>query len=404
MRKVILLLASLFLLNLLNVNACGELKSISVTNATVKALSETSYLVRLNSNVDEIMLNVESDYDFVDGYGSRLVSTKEDAVVKIDGFKCGYGIYSYTIQFEVSSKAIAENTIHDDNSNLEENVEEEESETPKKGLKNIEIEGYPIDFNTNTYKYTIEVPVTVNSINITPIKYNETDSVTISDKANNLGAENTNIMIIVSSEESITYYQINVVRVQPKSENNYLASLSILGYPINFDSNVTEYSLNIPNNVSFLNITAEPQDENAQININGNNYLIDGSIITITITAENGTPRDYIIRITKTFNMMDLINEYKIYIIISLLIILLILLILISKKKGKGKKTTGPSAIDTPITTAGEIKAPALPVEEVPTEKPVLEKVELKIIAPTDVENNPTDEHLDNTITEVFKL
>ena len=401
MKKTLAFLFSFFIVNL-NVYACGEIKSITVDNATVKQLNETSYLVKLNEAKDQVMLNVTSDYDFVNGYDSRIVSTNKNAIVKVDGYKCGFGIYTYTISFEVASKIIAENTT-DTN---EENKEDAKEIELNPGLQNIEIEGYSIEFSQNQKKYTIEVANDVNSININT-KTSEGYTATISDVSKKLEIGNNSIIIMVSDgKDSITYYEVLVIKSAKKSDNNFLASLQVVGYTLNFDSNITNYSLNIPNNVSLLEINAIPEETNAQTDIVGNENLKNGSIITITVTAEDGSTKDYTITIIKKLDLMDLINEYKIYIAISLLIILLIILVIMSKKKQKTKKIA-PAAIDVPVTTAGEIKAPVetiTPPETVQEAKIDGEPAKLNIITPTDVETPPPQVDENKSTTEVFKL
>ena len=87
-----------------------------------------------------------------------------------------------------------------------------------------------------------------------------------------------------------------------KSTNKALKSLSIEGYTLTpeFDSDTIEYTLNVPENVASLEIEAEPEDENAQVEITGNEQLLDGvNTIEITVTAEDGTERTYTVSVTK---------------------------------------------------------------------------------------------------------
>lgn len=87
-----------------------------------------------------------------------------------------------------------------------------------------------------------------------------------------------------------------------ESDNNNLESLSISGYELTpkFSADVKEYSLTITENVEKLDITAEPEDENAEVKIEGNeNLLIGENTIKVIVTAEDGTERTYTLNVTK---------------------------------------------------------------------------------------------------------
>ncbi len=62
----------------------------------------------------------------------------------------------------------------------------------------------------------------------------------------------------------------------------------------------TTYKITVGNNVSSLNIVAEPTNERANVTIEGNNQLEVGSnIVKVIVTAENGTKATYKIKVRK---------------------------------------------------------------------------------------------------------
>ena len=86
------------------------------------------------------------------------------------------------------------------------------------------------------------------------------------------------------------------------SSDNYLSSLKIEGYDIEFDKEKQEYSLDVDEDVSSINITATASDKNANVIGTGNIKLTDGiNNIKITVVAENGNERVY----TITVNVKD---------------------------------------------------------------------------------------------------
>ena len=87
-----------------------------------------------------------------------------------------------------------------------------------------------------------------------------------------------------------------------KSNNKELKSLTVEGYMLTpeFSNDVTDYSLTINDDVDSLEITAEPADEKAKVEIIGNsNLLIGDNTIQVKVTAEDGTIRTYRINVTK---------------------------------------------------------------------------------------------------------
>ncbi len=97
-----------------------------------------------------------------------------------------------------------------------------------------------------------------------------------------------------------------------KSNNNYLSSLSVEGYELSpeFDKQTLEYTLNKKIKESVINIKAIADDSkatvtgtgNIKINKNQNKFRID-------VTAESGTVRTYIIKITQDDNFSTITNE-----------------------------------------------------------------------------------------------
>lgn len=89
---------------------------------------------------------------------------------------------------------------------------------------------------------------------------------------------------------------------QTASGNNYLKYLQISeeGLTPYFTRNVTDYAITVGENVNDIEILAKAEDENARVQISGNNNLKEGNNeISIKVTAENGYYRVYTIIVTK---------------------------------------------------------------------------------------------------------
>ena len=89
---------------------------------------------------------------------------------------------------------------------------------------------------------------------------------------------------------------------EEKSNNNNLKSLTVGSYELTpeFSADVTEYSLTVDENVDVLQVTAEPEDETAEVEVSGNdNLLLGENTIEIKVTAEDETVKTYTINVTK---------------------------------------------------------------------------------------------------------
>ena len=95
-----------------------------------------------------------------------------------------------------------------------------------------------------------------------------------------------------------------------KSDNNDLASLTIEGITLepSFSKDVTEYTVQLAEEVTELTIDAQAESGEAEVEIDGNKDLQDGeNTITITVTAEDGTTKEYTIKAIKgeSANVVD---------------------------------------------------------------------------------------------------
>lgn len=81
-----------------------------------------------------------------------------------------------------------------------------------------------------------------------------------------------------------------------------MSSLSIKGYELNkeFSKESTTYFLTVNNDINSLDVSANKEDSNSSISINGNDNLNEGlNKILITVTSESKQTRTYRIYVTK---------------------------------------------------------------------------------------------------------
>lgn len=420
-RRIFLILTILCtVFNLREVQACGEITELNSSVGTVASLGGGRYLVTVPEGTKETILIGTSDSDWVSGYEPRNVPTdKGPMTLKVDGTTCGGSIYSYTVEFKILSNIIAEGeaTTPNENTSKEESKDESDSpiSEPNYGvleLTKLEIAGIEFTFDPKTHTYDLEFQEATNRLSIEAIASEKSATVNIGENAYDLKHGKNTITISLEDPYGNTgLYVLNIEKTAAKSPNNFLASLSVSNYQLNFDPSNTSYTLEIGKE-SSLDIKAVSESELAKVEILGNQNLSDGSSIIVRVTAENGTTKDYVISVKRAFNIMD----YWIYIVIVLLLILLIIILLITKrKKSNKKKADGPEDIEVQATTAGIIQevAPqnqnsASSVTTSTTDENGVQTLKqattLHIIEPTNIDSAQEESDTTDSSTEIFQL
>lgn len=101
---------------------------------------------------------------------------------------------------------------------------------------------------------------------------------------------------------SVTY---SISIAPPLSTDNALGNLSVSNATISptFSESITNYTANVPFNVSKLDIKAVAKDGKAKVSINNPNLVEGGTTnVTITVIAENGSQKTYTIKVTREKN------------------------------------------------------------------------------------------------------
>ena len=174
------------------------------------------------------------------------------------------------------------------------------------------------EFNNNITNYTATINKNTTTITATPT--NVDSKVTGNIGTNKLEYGANYFKITVTSPLGTTKdYNITIIRPLPsnnnlaseqenntktnneqKSNDASLKDISISNYNLNFKSTLYNYSLKVSNNINNLEVKATANNSNSKITITGqNNLKIGENIITITVTAEDGTTCQYIITVTK---------------------------------------------------------------------------------------------------------
>lgn len=174
---------------------------------------------------------------------------------------------------------------------------EKPEESNNKNLKSLTISGdYELTpaFDKDVTEYSMTIGTDVDSLEIKAVAEDSSAKVEVSGNDKLLTGENTIEVKVTAEDGTVRTYKINVT----KGENANivpsfgLSELSIDGYTLSpeFNKGIYEYKLDIEDSsITSLNVNAKSDEENAVIDISGNDELKLGeNIITILVKSEDG--------------------------------------------------------------------------------------------------------------------
>ena len=180
-------------------------------------------------------------------------------------------------------------------------VTREDNRSRNNYLKELSISSGEFKFNKKTTEYALTVKNEVESINVSGSTEDNKSKVTGFGNYKLKEGVNTINIKVTAENGSSKNYVLKVTRIVKSNEvvpNNYLKSLSIKNYQINFDKDIVLYNITIENEKS-LEFTYETESKDSSVIINGNENLKNGSVITLIVTAVDGSTREYKFNISK---------------------------------------------------------------------------------------------------------
>ena len=217
----------------------------------------------------------------------------------------------------------------------------------------LNVEGISPSFNKDILEYYLVVSNFINDIEVDAMAEEASSKVQVTGNHNlQMGSNKIEVTVTSGDGRTSKSYVINVSKLaDEKLGNCFLENLAIENISIvpEFSSEVFCYSAEVGSNVKKINILAVPQNENAKVEIIGNDNLQFGeNNVEIIVTAEDDiTVKKYNILVHKKTkeeeenekNNIDILNqtdkdlrkhENKFYLWIFLVIILFIVIGIIS--------------------------------------------------------------------------
>lgn len=270
-------------------------------------------------------------------------------------------------------------------------VAEEEAENGENRLKSLSIKPEEYDFtgfNSETTEYAVEVPNEVEQIEIAATAMDSKAQITGTGIIDIEEGENELKIEVIAVNGDKRTYTLTVTRLEAEETEEFgLSTLSIVGLKLNpsFKVGTYEYTAELEQDLTSLEITAKANTEDATVEIVGNENLQNGENI-ITILVENKETEEvatYQIIVNKNVAVEEVAEQkswlkpstwgkeeiIKIAIIIVLIILIICAIILknkISKESPKAKKVDLPGAeeLDKAIAEHQELVEEENSVEE----------------------------------------
>ena len=256
----------------------------------------------LSLNYDSSKLNVKS----VDGNGvSTVNSSNPISITKFGGVgPISSDVTIATIVFNAKSPGDSAlslgqdcKTINDKSCELKSSTVKIASFSSDASLSSLKIPNATINpkFDKNVTEYTSTIQ-DITEITVNAIASDANAKIMISENYKNLQKGDNDIKITVTAEDGKTTktYMIKVtLKVTPTDEellkaSAVLTNLKVKGFNLDFAKELKKYTLTVPYKITKLKITAEPENEKAKVEIDGNKkFKVGRNQVKINVTSED---------------------------------------------------------------------------------------------------------------------
>ncbi len=238
---------------------------------------------------------------------SSCTVRNKSSIIVIQGVSSGNAIITISFQGYISSQGTRINETQNINVLIQ-------NDNP--ALASLQVNPGSINFDKNTYEYTVTLEHDVEAIEIAATAVNSTTTISGVGKYSLHDYLNAITVTTTAETGASTSYKINVKRKDSagrtaasnkkggedgkKSNDNTLADILIPGYNIALEDGVTEYEVTVKPDTETLMMRAVPKNGKAKTEIQGNDNIEFGeNIVKIIVIAENGETKEYTIKVTR---------------------------------------------------------------------------------------------------------
>jgi len=316
-----------------NRSKTNTLSSLKLSNGKIDFnKNTTSYNVTVENNISSIKVEAsltDNKSSFVSGYEPRTVNLNvgnNSIEIKVKAENEEVKTYTINVTRKDVDKPVENNPTNNDP------VKEEPKKSNNTNLSELKLSEGTLIFDKEKTEYKVTVSYDVEKIEVTTKTEDEKAKFEIIGNEELKVGENTITIKVVAEDNSEKEYKITIIRKEENanlSSNSKLKSLTIKDYNINFGSGIYDYTIKIKDE-ERLNITYTTADTKSNVTITGNENLENGSIIKVTVVAEDGTTTTYKINVEK--------DNTKNVVIISVMAFLLVALVVLSVILIKSRK------------------------------------------------------------------
>lgn len=304
MKKVILIIYFLAVLFIpTQVFASGGVE-VDTTSITVEQGSSTTFNITATnaasqltfSTSDSKIATIENKPDWIEN---------ETKAIKVNGLSVG----TSTISIKVNAATFDEEVIQ---KTVKIKVKVIPPKSSNTNLSSIKINGVELsNFDPNKTSYTLK-STEASSIKVTASASDSKATIVgTGTKSLSYGVNTINIVVTAENGNKKTY-TLKITRNDNRSSENSLLDLSINPGNIEFDSNKTDYTIVVDNNVTQMEVVAKAKDSKAKVTGTGLIDLTDDiNEINIVVTAENGSRKTYTIKVIKNNEIENLSSNNK---------------------------------------------------------------------------------------------
>lgn len=308
----------------LDINIYGE----NVYALTINILFDSSKVEFIGDNTDIEVYENKLIYTWFDETGGFDPKSNENIISlkfrAIGSGEVNFGLNGeiYNLEGEISDiNYIGTSLKIKDIENIEGyNIQLEDNNSLLLKEMRINYEGISPEFNKEIENYYFVTDEDINNIAVEAIPENTKAKVNINGNDNiKDGLNKIQIEVVLNDNKKV--YTINVTKTSNlELANANLENLAVDSYFLEpeFNSSVTNYNIEVSNDIDKLNILAVPQNINASVNILENENLKEGNNeIKIIVNAQDKiTKKEYILNVYKRSirEDMEYINERQIQI------------------------------------------------------------------------------------------
>ena len=303
----------------IKINKKDDVTNIS-SDATLKSIVAGGYSLDPNFKSTTYNYDIIVPYD-VTSLDLEAIANDSNALVVVNGnsnFKVGNNKVTINVTAEDGTQKTYTLNVN--------RLKKSQSVNTNANLRDLQIADVVLNpsFDSETYLYNVTVSSDTNSLNFTSIIPEDDDATyTVSGNSNFKKGENrVNIKVTTKDGISKTYTIIVNKEADTKSK---LSSLAVKYDNTNhsldqtFDSEVTDYTITVPYNISNVDMIYETIDPRATVEVSGNTSLIAGEYndVLVKVTAEDGvTTTTYTVKVYREEDLsayyINSSKEYKV--------------------------------------------------------------------------------------------